>query len=70
MDNLCISFGHLLVRDVPEAQLPVQGAAEEELVVARVEGDGGDEVNVLEHAQTLLEIKKLVIFASITEICR
>ncbi len=63
-DYLCLPFsiliiflGHLLVRDVPEAQLPVQGAAEEELVVARVEGDGGDKVNVLEHAQTLLEAK-------------
>ena len=45
---------HLLVRDVPEPQLSVQRAAQEELIVPRVEGDGGDEVNVLEDAETLL----------------
>jgi hypothetical protein len=55
-------MGHLLVRDVPEAQLPVQGAAEKELIVARVEGDGGHEVNVLEHAQTLLEAKNWLFY--------
>mmetsp|Transcript_6168 Transcript_6168/g.38295 ORF Transcript_6168/g.38295 Transcript_6168/m.38295 type:complete len:372 (+) Transcript_6168:954-2069(+) len=44
----------VVIRDVPDPQLLVQGAADEELVVHRVETDGGDEIVVGEHTQALV----------------
>ena len=58
-DKICISVhfvpeSHFFLRNIPEADLPVEAAREEELVVPGVKRDGSDEVDVLETAEALL----------------
>ena len=43
---------NLLIRDVPQPNLAVQGPANKELVVPGMKPDGSDKINMLEYTQT------------------
>ena len=44
---------YLFVRNVPESDLAIERARDEELVIPGMELDGGDKLNVLEDAEAL-----------------